>query len=507
LRALEVRLYILSNVSTPYLSGWSSTTGDIQGNNFQNNVNDNNNPGFNSFGQPILTGPGGAWYYLRIENKFIQIFIPEVAQGPSGDFYIQYQNGSFSVTFNQRGIVQVGGTYDWSTTFNVTLKNSFGGGGKVKFAGVEYLNVPSTGFIFKRPAGSYTIEAIDGQSSGGFVQRFDVWTGPNLPNPASLANTVSISANATYTANFNREFNIVFQNSLPGAGSGGVIKVNNTQYNSPTSSFAVVEPGTITGEALYQVINGIEYTFSSWSPGGSTSASTVFTPGNHTTYTANFTAKPTVVPNFTVGGATGQNVQLNWSQHVNSNVTYQIWRRAKDRGNVDELLITLPHSTTTWTDNAYVIGSGIGSTSLSYDARGYFTPSGTTATPRWVFVSGIPDGPDPKKIPSPLVQRLTDIPAENAISAYPNPFNPSTTISYQLVEDALVTLTVYDMMGREIVVLVKAEKSASYHSVQWNGRDAYDNPAATGVYMYRFTATPKSGKETILKSGKLLLAK
>lgn len=99
------------------------------------------------------------------------------------------------------------------------------------------------------------------------------------------------------------------------------------------------------------------------------------------------------------------------------------------------------------------------------------------------------------------------LPTAYAVSSYPNPFNPVTTISYQLVEDAHVTLEVFDIMGRRVAALVNEEKSAGYYSVQWNGRDDLNHSLSSGVYLYRFIATPSSGKESIHFSGKLLLAK
>lgn len=62
---------------------------------------------------------------------------------------------------------------------------------------------------------------------------------------------------------------------------------------------------------------------------------------------------------------------------------------------------------------------------------------------------------------------------------HPNPFNPSTTISYQLSEPGSVTLTVYDMLGREIAVLVNEVQNAGVHTVTFNARSR-----ASGLYFY-----------------------
>ena len=58
------------------------------------------------------------------------------------------------------------------------------------------------------------------------------------------------------------------------------------------------------------------------------------------------------------------------------------------------------------------------------------------------------------------------IPTAYALSpAYPNPFNPYTTINYALKEDTKATLKVYDLLGREVRVLVSGHQPAAYHSV------------------------------------------
>ena len=72
--------------------------------------------------------------------------------------------------------------------------------------------------------------------------------------------------------------------------------------------------------------------------------------------------------------------------------------------------------------------------------------------------------------------------------AYPNPFNPITTIRYDLPEQSLVTLTIYDMLGNEIAQLVKSTQEPGIKSVQWNGTDRVGNPVGAGVYLYRIVA-------------------
>ena len=71
---------------------------------------------------------------------------------------------------------------------------------------------------------------------------------------------------------------------------------------------------------------------------------------------------------------------------------------------------------------------------------------------------------------------------------YPNPFNPITSLRYDLPEQAEVILTVYDLMGREVTQLVNATQEAGYRSVQWNATDKQGKPVSAGVYLYQIQA-------------------
>jgi hypothetical protein len=66
---------------------------------------------------------------------------------------------------------------------------------------------------------------------------------------------------------------------------------------------------------------------------------------------------------------------------------------------------------------------------------------------------------------------------------YPNPFNPSTTIAYELPKSSMVRLVVYDMLGREVAVLVNEEVAAGRHDVQFNA-----SRLASGVYLCQLQA-------------------
>jgi len=76
---------------------------------------------------------------------------------------------------------------------------------------------------------------------------------------------------------------------------------------------------------------------------------------------------------------------------------------------------------------------------------------------------------------------------------YPNPFAigakyAETTIKYQLPKESLVTLKVFDMLGREMIALVNASQAPGYYNVTWNGRNAAGQLVPGGVYICRLQA-------------------
>jgi predicted outer membrane repeat protein len=89
------------------------------------------------------------------------------------------------------------------------------------------------------------------------------------------------------------------------------------------------------------------------------------------------------------------------------------------------------------------------------------------------------------------------IPDEATLAgAYPNPFNPATTIAFALPREARVSLTVYDAAGRQVATLVDGYRSAGSHEVTFNASNL-----ASGIYFYRLAA------ENFTATGKLVLLK
>ncbi len=67
---------------------------------------------------------------------------------------------------------------------------------------------------------------------------------------------------------------------------------------------------------------------------------------------------------------------------------------------------------------------------------------------------------------------------------FPNPFNPSTNIQFQLPSAGRLFLRIYDINGGLVNEIFCGEKEGGIHTVQWNGKDAFGRSAASGVYLY-----------------------
>ena len=90
-----------------------------------------------------------------------------------------------------------------------------------------------------------------------------------------------------------------------------------------------------------------------------------------------------------------------------------------------------------------------------------------------------------------LLRRIlsTQIPKTYALhSAYPNPFNPITSIKYNLPDDEFVMLTIYNILGRKVAQLVNNTQAAGFNSVQWDATDSMGRPVSAGVYLYQIQA-------------------
>ena len=91
------------------------------------------------------------------------------------------------------------------------------------------------------------------------------------------------------------------------------------------------------------------------------------------------------------------------------------------------------------------------------------------------------------------------LPTSFSISNYPNPFNPSTRISYAVAQTGHVVIAVYDLLGRAVSTLVDGVVGKGNHTVDWSANDGNGNDVPSGIYFARI----QSGQ--LMKSTKMLL--
>ncbi len=191
--------------------------------------------------------------------------------------------------------------------------------------------------------------------------------------------------------------------------------------------------------------------------------------------------------------------KLTWTA---TGSTYKLYRytcanNGVDCNNYANQVLVYQGAATTCTDYGVIIGNSSSNSKVYYYVYAY-DASGQTSSPisnKVSFVTNI--------VQKALAHEEVELPIETKLQAnYPNPFNPKTEITYQLAEDGFVTLRIYDVLGKEVTVLINDEKSAGYYSVSWDA-----SGEASGMYYMRMVVVNTSGKETYQEMKKLLLTK
>ena len=98
-----------------------------------------------------------------------------------------------------------------------------------------------------------------------------------------------------------------------------------------------------------------------------------------------------------------------------------------------------------------------------------------------------------KKLAVPVITSVekTDIELPRTFALrqnFPNPFNPSTTLSYDLPKEAQVSLRIYNLLGEEVALLVESTQQLGTHVVRWDGRNKHGQSVSSGVYLARLQA-------------------
>ncbi len=174
-------------------------------------------------------------------------------------------------------------------------------------------------------------------------------------------------------------------------------------------------------------------------------------------------------PGSLVGSVVANTVQLHWSPNSDSDLGgYAIFRSSVPGFNPDTMKAYATTSDTIYTDANLSGGPNLYYVLRAVDIHGNQSSSSNQIS---VMVTAIQD-------------TKTNLPTKFALEQnYPNPFNPTTQITYQLKSAVNVRITVYDITGREVAVLVDKKESAGEHAVTFRG-----DYLSSGMYFYRLRA-------------------
>ncbi len=437
----------------------------------------------------ICTIPEHNIYVVVIGNQFVRI---EHSGSADESFYYTY-GGSISTDGKYNITAQ--GTWDPKS---IVLQNDFSGGSM--YINSELIsNIPISGAYVTREASTFphTLTAIDNQTgrdsdspySATYGRKWKIWSS----STTSLSREVTL-LNYSYltTATFDKLCNVAFE-------TGGHPFTANGSYYSSSSTINILQDRNVEAYAHNFYENGLNYSFSHWLKNGVPSSNSIQIT-DHTTIVPVYTRKPQAVQSISFPSAVGQPLQITWTDNPNPLVTsYTIYRKVKHNGIWGNLtsLGDVNAGVQSFTDYEYTKTYGTDKDLLQYDVRAHLAAGGgytaEDADPNFVSVYGetnVLTLSDQIAISQVSLQ----IPNSYSVSNYPNPFNPTTVINYQLPAEGFVTIKVYDMLGKEVAELVNENKAAGYYRVSFDA-----SKLASGIYIYSINAGSfNSSKKMIL---------
>jgi hypothetical protein len=300
--------------------------------------------------------------------------------------------------------------------------------------------------------------------------------------------------------------NTTFQISQQGTGMIVTHNGNNFQIPPEGQTFYVIESNPITATAVDGTFDGIDYVFQSWSD-GSTNRTNPFNPSTHGNIHANYIGYPnTSMMNVQDNSATvGAVPEMSWTDNPNNNVCYKIQtRRYNSAAGYWEPwapYITVAKGVGYYRYYGGTVSNNSAGDALNMKLEAYYTVEDTKSrnAMNTTFNYSCLDCSvtDPTSKLNSGIQKDLVI-TKYAVSNYPNPFNPTTVINYQVPEAGHVTLKVYDVMGKEVATLVDGSKTKGSYNINFS-MDQYH--LASGIYFCRMQA----GKNVI--TTKMILSK
>ena len=191
---------------------------------------------------------------------------------------------------------------------------------------------------------------------------------------------------------------------------------------------------------------------------------------------------PVELSSFTATAGDGK-ITLNWSTESEiDNLGFHVYRASSEDGEYQRLTAEL------------IQGAGTSTGNLEYRFMDVRLTNGVTV---WYQLEDVafdgartmhgPISATPHVKTQEIEQRAVPDCYDLAVN-FPNPFNPQTTIAYQLPEAASVQLTIYNAAGQVVRTLMDERKEAGFYRALWDGADEAGRQAASGVYFYKLEA-------------------
>lgn len=266
---------------------------------------------------------------------------------------------------------------------------------------------------------------------------------------------------------------------------GDYVGLHGTNYNDP-DIVIIYNPSNHSFQNVphigdtYNISNG--YIVSIWKDGRKTPALSGGTgPFGSPAIPSNFDSQ------IVSTGSGTYSPKLTWNENEERDIDgYQLWRRLD--GGSWGVKANLNHPTTSYTDHSVVItGKNTKYANYKLKARDWGNLySGFThvETVRYNWSEGRLIDNDMNKIANVEMAPEEFTLFQNS----PNPFNPSTTISFALPEPCNVNLTIYDIMGNKIDQIFLDDLASGKHQLRWNGEKPNGESVASGIYIYKIEA-------------------
>jgi flagellar hook capping protein FlgD len=382
-----------------------------------------------------------------------------------------------------------------SGTYTVTVTNSANGCASSASALVDENTTPpgasATGGTLTCPATSTSLSAAT-TSGTGFS-----WAGPGIVSGGTTATPV-VSASGTYTVTVTNS-----ANGCTSSASAEVTFVPCTGNIFPTGTTCQM---FTTGTAV-----NLDSTCYQFSTSGGTSTVTNAQPGVFFYYASVVAPGPTFTINLveTKSVASFKPIHLNqghvWLYSADCISSHSFTKVELANGSVVFSVTGATTGATYIISAQYSVKSMVGSTftgaapDVSYGFSTNINGGAPFGIDALLMKSGCTGG-------STVGQTLQDangeessvsaIPTEYALHEnYPNPFNPTTLIKYDLPEASTVTLSVFNILGEKVATLVDGEVAAGYQTVEWNAGNSSGVSVPSGIYLYRLQVTSLNGRE------------